>query len=636
MKRRNIAVIIAAVDTDSQGQILGTIFNAARKDNVTVSAFSCFAGVGKSEKNNRGEFDIYSLVNYDLFDGVILVLNAIHSSEVRARIIEQAKGLTIPVVSIENKIDGISSVITDNYSAMKKIVNHFISEHHFNDIGYVSGPAENVESQLREKGYTDAVTENGFVVDINRIYHGDFYIVGGENAADYFMDSPKGMPQAIVCANDMMALALIERFKNSGINVPEDVLVSGFDGTDEGQRSYPSLTTMKCNYTAIGESAYNLIYEQIESGKREERHIVASTEFLLGESCGCRSVDVMNLRGRNKEAQKGYAFNLELTVNIMDLSQDLTDCDDLESFVETSQRFIRKINPKEFYFCANKGVFCTTSKDMDTPYNRCGYSEMMSVPIAYRNGEFVDCPDVPSAEIFPFYNGRIPVSHYIATPVHFTERNYGYFVFGDSDFPMFNVMYVSWLTGMCNALENIRKQEMLKTAMNALEEMYITDALTGIYNRFGLFRYYSRNIDKCAADGKKVMILFIDVDNLKSINDVFGHKEGDGIIRATAQILGRACTEGMFASRYGGDEFVVIGGADGEETVNRLCARIDEEIAAFNERGILKATLSMSVGYNIVDPKNAVDFDECIRPADKLMYDRKNERKRLKRLADEE
>ena len=240
MKRiYNIAVIVSCIDEEYQNKILCGITDYAKINDFNVSIFNAFGGNFKSIKQDVGEYNIYNLINYTTFDGIILLTNTITSEEVKNKIIQSAKDSNVCTVSIDNPLLDTYNIGIDNFEAMYKMVSHFIEHHNFTRINYISGMDNNCDSQIRLDAYKKVLMEHNIPVQNERIYHGSFRYDDGVNAIEHFLNSNVEMPQAIVCANDVMALASIKTLQSHGLNVPIDVCVSGFD------RIYDAKTTIQ-------------------------------------------------------------------------------------------------------------------------------------------------------------------------------------------------------------------------------------------------------------------------------------------------------------------------------------------------------------------------------------------------------
>lgn len=160
--------------------------------------------------------------------------------------------------------------------------------------------------------------------------------------------------------------------------------------------------------------------------------------------------------------------------------------------------------------------------------------------------------------------------------------------------------------------------------LNTQNRQITTDALTGLNNR----REFDQQIVKKAEQfhGNNWGILMLDVDDFKSINDTLGHAVGDEALWEAADILRRTLGEDKtFLSRYGGDEFAVIGAWESEEEVHMAISRVEEEAARFNELSGKKYKLSLSIGYAMWDEVRMLEG--LVEKADERMYMVKTGRK---------
>ncbi len=155
----------------------------------------------------------------------------------------------------------------------------------------------------------------------------------------------------------------------------------------------------------------------------------------------------------------------------------------------------------------------------------------------------------------------------------------------------------------------------------------LTDELTGLYNRRRFFVLAEQCLKVATRTKKRSTLLYIDMDDLKWINDHYGHKEGDQALIALASILKKTFRESDIIARVGGDEFVVL-----LETIDEndeiLITRLYENIRDYNAKVSQEYTLSISVGAAQFDPEYPIPIDELLSKADALMYAQKQERRK--------
>ncbi|MEI6131357.1 MAG: GGDEF domain-containing protein [Bacillota bacterium] len=145
-----------------------------------------------------------------------------------------------------------------------------------------------------------------------------------------------------------------------------------------------------------------------------------------------------------------------------------------------------------------------------------------------------------------------------------------------------------------------------------------TDYLTGVFNRRELDEYVNYALSKF--DENAIARIFVDIDKFKSINDNYGHIEGDNAIRTIAVLINQNLRKGDFLSRYGGDEFVVIPKANDNEKLNRIIEGIRTTVDEYNLRSSKPYKLSLSMGFDIYYGKDKNEFFALL---DKHMYDEK-------------
>lgn len=156
-----------------------------------------------------------------------------------------------------------------------------------------------------------------------------------------------------------------------------------------------------------------------------------------------------------------------------------------------------------------------------------------------------------------------------------------------------------------------------------LRRLALLDELTGLNNRRGFMLLADHQMNVAKRDKKPLALLFIDLNNLKTINDSFGHKEGDRAIMDAAAILKETFRESDIVARVGGDEYCVLMTADNELDVDTPVGRLNTNVELHNAQGIRPYKVSLSVGKANYDPHDPVPIEDLMRQADVLMYQAK-------------
>jgi diguanylate cyclase (GGDEF)-like protein/PAS domain S-box-containing protein len=177
--------------------------------------------------------------------------------------------------------------------------------------------------------------------------------------------------------------------------------------------------------------------------------------------------------------------------------------------------------------------------------------------------------------------------------------------------------------GMVQVVRDITERKKIE---ETLRNNSFKDELTGLFNRRGLLKQAAPYFDFARRQKEKLLLLFIDLDGMKKINDEFGHTEGDNALVHTAEILNSSFRSSDIVARLGGDEFTVLVtdlNANKEEAITRL----NESLKAYNASETRAHKLAFSIGVATLEPERMTCFEELLEQADQAMY----EQKRMKR-----
>jgi DNA-binding LacI/PurR family transcriptional regulator len=200
----------------------------------------------------------------------------------------------LPSACVGVRIPGRPSVEVDNAAGIRALVLHLIREHGAREIAFVRGPVGSVEAEVRLSAYRDALREEGIEVDERLIATGDYTKASGAHAVHAILDERRlhaPLLDALVCANDFMALGAIDELGRRGLHVPEDLAVVGFDDVDSARTAHPALTTARQPSEQLGREGMRRLAAAIAK-KPGEDTVSLSTELVIRRSCGCMPIDV--------------------------------------------------------------------------------------------------------------------------------------------------------------------------------------------------------------------------------------------------------------------------------------------------------------------------------------------------------
>mgnify|MGYP000349773105 CR=1 FL=1 len=142
--------------------------------------------------------------------------------------------------------------------------------------------------------------------------------------------------------------------------------------------------------------------------------------------------------------------------------------------------------------------------------------------------------------------------------MHFRNRTVGYFVIENAVYLMEKQYLFQVVKTLTNAMENLHKKEKLEYMNQVLSDLSVKDSMTGLYNRMGYQKLSVSYFSIMKEKKVPVLVMFIDLDRLKYINDTYGHQSGDEVLRQLSSVLSAHMEHLGFVFRWGGEEFVLI------------------------------------------------------------------------------
>ncbi len=594
------------------------------EDNIDIFIFLNYAAYNETMENNAGEINIIRLPNLEDFDGVIVFGNIMNSEEAIELIKNRVKEVGIPAISLERDLYGMDYIGASNYPGMYELAEHLIVEHDVRNAVFLGGPRGNEESDERLRAVRDAFEKHGMELADEDIYYGDFSYVRSIEIAKQIMDNRTKRPQAIICANDYGAMGVIIALEEYKLEVPEDIIVTGFDYVNKGQIFSPSLTTVNRDWEKLGYQCMKHLIAKIRGDKIERKEML-STSLYVGESCGC-SRNHEGYEQRKRFCRNGFQNemdNITFEWSINDMEQALADTNGLDKIYNTCATYFPKHRDLvgDNYYIIGEEEFSRGVMNNDIALRKTGYSKKMSVVLAMEHGEVKKYYDFQSNQLVPGYAPDDKSNHYfLFLPMHYRDNSFGYMIFKDNMTMLDNQLLFTWMSRVNQNLEKFRQNQKLDVLNKQLMELYTKDSLTGLYNRFGQECIGTPMFCKIRERGRNCLIMFADVNRMKNINDHYGHLQGDLALRAVANVLKESIREDWIGIRYGGDEFLIIGECENKEMADSVQARIENKLHNISSKMELPYELTVSVGYQLAEPTTKLSLIELIRKADEEMY----------------
>jgi len=253
---------------------------------------------------------------------------------------------------------------------------------------------------------------------------------------------------------------------------------------------------------------------------------------------------------------------------------------------------------------------------------------------AYYNGSGYGLPEAEDQKIGSeyFMDNRFVENDtrktFVLQALYFNEEQYGLMLIETDSRHLTQIPNLS--RQLCTAIKMTRFMNLLEGALNEVKETNailsresVSDQLTSLYNRRGFMLESEKMLAQHKGKQCTGAVLFADLDNLKVINDTFGHNDGDFAIMKAASILRENLRSADVLGRIGGDEFVAFIMDIDKEQIDLICSRIKGSAKEFNTNSDKLYNVDISIGVYCFDPADNETIDQLMSKADKILYQNK-------------
>lgn len=569
-------------------------------------------------KPEGGERMVYNLVDYSYVDLMIVFSEIINDDELIDSIIAKAKAHGKPVFTIGKARPGCTNFDFLYVDGIERAIRHVVEKHNCKNLCFVAGPEGEPTSEARIRKYKEIAGEYGLTDSLDRIFYGGYWSEPAKVAADEILKLEK-LPQAIICANDIMAITITDILHDRGIRVPQDVILTGLDDTMEAKSNVPSITTSGCDMNELADMIVTA-FQKVQKGEALEDEYLCHFNLVEAQSCGCRdSIDSLplsiylkyNISKQNEKLFVEQSFHsiYENILNSPDPKQLPAILDSMKfdsmMIMVNEDGFRRNLNPlAEGYrvgFDTRQRVIYQSGRDIS------------ELPVTIRLSDL--CP-----EFDRLIRQERPI---ILSPLCFFSRAIGYLVYApEVDNQSYHMVmpYTNSLSEIIGCYSMVRHLEFNAEQM---DRMARHDYLTDLYNRTGFYSRLPQFLRHSNAPFYAVTT--VDMDGLKMINDRFGHETGDLAIRYISRAVAAIGDENSICGRFGGDEFVICTAIQQEADAPDIRRRILEYLAEHRANTSLPCEVTASIGTCVME--KGFDFDVAMKESDERMYKEKSKKK---------
>ena len=604
-----ICAFIGDLYRDYSAGIVNTLRARALERGHHIDVFGNCSVPSDNSLHAQGLKSVMSLPDLQGYDGIIICSDTLDQGGISREIVDTLSSTPNlpPIISIRTIVEGFYSIIPDNRQIMYDISKYVIGKCETSDIGFVTGRDDLTDSQERLAGFEDAMREAGYEVKENMIFHGNYWVTQGPQTADHFIKEDGTLPEAIICSNDYMALALMDELTLRGYKLPDDTIITGIDDIEAAGVHIPSLTTSNIPEETLANSAIETL-ERLLNGEHVDFYISVPGKMILRES--------------TRDSADRDVFDAYRKLDII----RKTAFDVTRNFVIMNATYEDLLTPEQYHQVTMENLI---QLGFFTKCYLCYFRENDRTVFGY----FENDGEIHLSDI-EFSNDQLLPDRFLDTdsgvriflPIYYKNEVYGYGAFeikpDSKEFVSEKLEFILML--LAQTINRSRLYSKL-FAISDVMDLYVKDALTGLYNRRGFEKNITNYFDKDNKMKQPLAVVSIDMDGLKYINDTFGHSAGDEAIKAISACISSAVNKNEIAARMGGDEFEVVLVLDNIGRISQFIRTLRNQIKKANDENDYPYLLSASVGT--CELTDWADLLECMNKADKAMYLEKKTKK---------
>ena len=591
-RQKLIAVCLSQVHNFLNTGFLNELSRVAAADGYGVVVFNTSLDFYWYQNENKAPRAIYRAIQYDLFDAFFIICHSFHDDSLIREIVSGAQDHNLPVILAGMELPGCWTVVNDFEEGYKDLIRHVIRDHNAKDTYYIAGMKDEPNSEGRLKCYLDVLQEFNLPFR-HQIAYGNYWIKPAAEIVRKLIRSREKLPDAIFCANDTMAIAVCDTLREEGYRVPEDVIVTGFDGVPPSYMVRPRLATCSDDPGPLAERIVNLI-NRIKAGEHPPYTITHSFRPVYSESCGCPSTEIDRYDAlsvyRRSEALNNHENDLYHTVERLLVQKEP------ESFLKMIST---SILPNS-YICLNKrflGIYSGMDYTADSIEE-----ELLYIPYRDRE-EDITITDCRLSELKP--QEGLETGMTLFHTLHTGSVVCGFYAAHTRNLDH-DAQLIKRLSDVLNLvftiqLSNARQQLLIHHLDNTL----YTDSATGLNNLKGLTRWFETYSGEDSNHLRPLALSVYSIYRYNYIYENYGMNETEEIARLVATRLSSSNPNALIIARISGDQFVVIDSGDSSEAIGRTINRSTEDffrqIESYNSISSRPYYIEVNCGCTTVD-----------------------------------
>jgi len=592
--KKILGICVTKIHDRVRGELLSLINYAAVNAGFKVICYNSFEDFFRHDSYGFGARTVYDKIDYDILDGLIICAQHFCDDELVDDMIARAKARQIPVVLLNGEREDCICIADDGGDAFRELLRHLFREHQIRDPFFLAGRKEkDPDTEYRLACYREVLQEFGLEFREDRMDYGEYWDGPAMEITERLAESGQ-LPDAMVCANDSMAFGVYRKLKELGYSIPEDVIVTGFDGIPAVKFYYPRLSTCQADQAGMANTCVE-VFRRLFDGESCEHSYRIPYSVQLSESCGC---GVVSKSERNEDASSLYHYLEDLEAHEDYVTSEVDHMLSLERIQDLYYPLSRFITQYS-WFCIDSGflkmVAGDSMKNIRSVRVPCLYDEQNEVKL------------VEDGQILPETEKWLSDKMcYIITSIYSKDVYCGYYV-----------VKTDWINGVNYKIKKICRlanlvfntvlnQFQQRRMMQEMENAVFVDVLTGLPNLKGISRWFESFSSNSRNHERSLSMALYSLPQYAYLNENYGIHEIEEVLVETAELLRRVYGREHTLAKLSENEFLVIHYGENSGRVSEENQRLHqlflEELEKYNAGAGKNYVLEVSYGCTVADP----------------------------------
>ncbi len=567
--KKIIGICITQINSTSSVELINGLNRRALARGYKLIVFNSPLDLSWNSENEKGLSAVFESINFDIVDVLLIEYLTFRSDEMIASLVKKAKAHGTPVIILNGRSSGCHCVTDEYTESYKALMDHVIKEHGVRDTLYMAGREGFEESEERIAMYKAVLEENGLPYSRELVGFGFYWDKAAGPELRRMIERHGRVPEAVFCANDYMAFGVCRELQLMGYKVPDDVIVTGFDGVPEAEFFDPILSTCRKDYDDLARQAIKAA-DMALGGADEPFELHCSYRTRTARSCGCHESDNFGIKIAAQQFTAVHAAN-EHDKFVYGLFGKTMNVSDLSTFTSLLPEWIIE----DSFVCLNSDFVAQALEDDISER----IADKLEIIPSIHNAHEADRRYFLLSEMLPetklWLNDE---SVYVLDTLSSGSEVYGIYAVKSLDILSDSYKIdrtVKYLNICIRAIVNSYRQ---RSMIRKLRTAAMTDHLTGLPNLHGTTKWFEDfSADPKTHEGCISVSVYV-LSVYKYIYENFGIEELENTLCVIAEGLKHANPENCFIGHVAEDEFIVINYYDSQE---QIAPTIDAAVAEF-------------------------------------------------------